>query len=94
MTLEQNIKTILECNFSIARDEVIEAATKRIMEQIERQNPVEDKENKAYCDRDICLQNEYNGIDCEECIVNRETNNDRKRSDVFIDVSKIAGFRR
>lgn len=37
MALEQNIKAILECNFSIAKDEVIEAATKRIMEQIERQ---------------------------------------------------------
>lgn len=42
MTLKENIKAILECNFSIAKDEVIEAATKRIMEQIERQNPVED----------------------------------------------------
>ena len=42
MTLEENIKAILECNFDIAKDEVIEAATKRIMEQIERQNPLED----------------------------------------------------
>jgi len=38
MTLEENIKAILECNFSIAKDEVIEAATKRIMEQIQRTN--------------------------------------------------------
>ena len=37
MTLEENIKAILECNFSIAREEVIESATKRIMEQIKRQ---------------------------------------------------------
>ena len=37
MILEQNIKAILECNFSIAREEVIESATKRIMEQIKRQ---------------------------------------------------------
>ena len=37
MTLKENIKAILECNFSIAKDEVIEAATKRIMEQIESQ---------------------------------------------------------
>lgn len=42
MTLEQNIKAILECNFSIAREETIESATKRIMEQIARQNPFED----------------------------------------------------
>lgn len=42
MTLEENIKAILECNFSIAREEVIESATKRIMEQIERQNPFEE----------------------------------------------------
>lgn len=37
MTLEENIRAILECNFVIAREEVIEAATKRIMEQISRQ---------------------------------------------------------
>ena len=37
MTLEENIKAILECNFSIAKEEVIETATKRIMEQIYRQ---------------------------------------------------------
>ena len=42
MTLEENIKAILECNFSIAREEVVESATKRIMEQISRQNPLED----------------------------------------------------
>lgn len=37
MTLEENIKAILECNFSIAKEEVIEASTRRIMEQISRQ---------------------------------------------------------
>ena len=37
MTLEENIKAILECNFAIAKEEVIESATKRIMEQISRQ---------------------------------------------------------
>ena len=37
MTLEENIKAILECNFAIAKDEIIESATKRIMEQIDRQ---------------------------------------------------------
>lgn len=56
MTLEQNIKAILECNFSIARDEVIEAATKRIMEQIERQNPVEDIEDNKRC------------VNCKHCV--------------------------
>ena len=44
MTLEENIRAILECNFVIAREEVIEAATKRIMEQLKRQNL--DEENK------------------------------------------------
>lgn len=24
-----------------------------------------------YCDRNICLQNEYNNIGCENCIVNK-----------------------
>ena len=37
MTLEENIRAILECNFIIAKEEIIEAATKRIMEQILRQ---------------------------------------------------------
>lgn len=37
MTLEENIKAILECNFAIAKEEVIEAAARRIMEQISRQ---------------------------------------------------------
>lgn len=37
MTLEENIKIILKYHFDIARDEIIEAATKRIMVQIERQ---------------------------------------------------------
>lgn len=32
MTLKENIKAILECNFAIAKEEVIEAATRRIME--------------------------------------------------------------
>ena len=41
-TLEENIRAILECNFSIAREEVIESATKRIMEQISTQNPLKD----------------------------------------------------
>lgn len=37
--LEENIKAILECNFSIAKDELIESATRRIMEQISSQTP-------------------------------------------------------
>ena len=27
------------------------------------------KENKLTCDRNICLQNEYNNIGCEDCVV-------------------------
>ena len=46
MTLEENIKAILECNFSIAREEVIESAKTRIMEQISRQNPLEEELEK------------------------------------------------
>lgn len=34
MTMEQNIKAILECFFTGFKDEIIESATKRIMEQI------------------------------------------------------------
>ena len=36
MTKEQNIKSILECFFTGFEDEIIERATKRIMEQISR----------------------------------------------------------
>ena len=46
MTLEENIKAILECNFVIAKEEVIEATTKRIMEQISRQKDELKGENK------------------------------------------------
>lgn len=46
MTLEENIKAILECDFSIAREEVIESAKTRIMEQISRQNPLEEELEK------------------------------------------------
>ena len=34
MTMEQNIKSILECFFTGFKEEIIEHATKRIMEQI------------------------------------------------------------
>lgn len=49
MTLEENIKTILKYHFDIARDEIIEAATKRIMVQIERQNHVDDIKQCGNC---------------------------------------------
>ena len=54
MTLEENIKAILECNFSIARDEVIDSATKRIMEQISRQNPLEEELEKIKAEINKC----------------------------------------
>ena len=38
--------------------------------------PYTDKEpsedDKIYCDRNLCTQNDYNGIGCDECIVNKE----------------------
>lgn len=33
-----------------------------------------------YCDRDICLLNDYNGIGCEECIVNKNEEDSKKMS--------------
>ena len=63
MTLEQNIKAILECNFSIAKDEVIEAATKRIMEQIKRQVPVEyELEGIKSAILDYCDRKYWDGV--------------------------------
>lgn len=28
--------------------------------------------DKPVCDRNICVSNEYNGIGCDECVVNKE----------------------
>ena len=35
----------------------------------------EQREEPLYCDRDICLRNEYNGIGCEECEVMKSQKN-------------------
>ena len=39
MTTRENIKAILECNFSGFRDEYIEFATNKIMEIIDKRQP-------------------------------------------------------
>ena len=31
-----------------------------------------DKKREVSCDRNICVSNEYNGIGCDECVVNKE----------------------
>ena len=31
-----------------------------------------DKKHEVSCDRNICVSNEYNGIGCDECVVNKE----------------------
>ena len=31
------------------------------------------KEGLKYCDRNICVSNEYSGIGCDECMVNAES---------------------
>lgn len=65
MKLEENIKAILECNFAIAREEVIEATTQRIMEQISMQNPLEEIPNPCIeCSQNCCVC-ELNGEKCE-----------------------------
>lgn len=28
--------------------------------------------SKQYCDRNICLKNEYNHVDCNDCVVNKK----------------------
>lgn len=35
-----------------------------------------EEENKPTCDRNICLQNEYGNIGCEDCVVNKGENNE------------------
>ncbi len=39
----------------------------------------EPKAEKPMCDRNICLSNEYNGIGCEECVVNKAEQEPTKR---------------
>ncbi len=33
---------------------------------------VEPQESEKYCDRNICVSNEYNGIGCDECEITKE----------------------
>jgi len=39
-----------------------------ILERLQKLPPVNPQEPK-YCDRNICIKNEYNGIGCDECEV-------------------------
>lgn len=34
------------------------------------------RDNEQSCDRNICLQNEYNNIGCEDCVVTKGENNE------------------
>ena len=45
--------------------------------------------DKVYCDRNLCTQNEYNGIGCDECIVNAK---DQPNTDnmSFMEQAKLA----
>ena len=33
---------------------------------------IDGEKDKIYCDRNLCISNEYNNIGCGECIVNKE----------------------
>lgn len=35
-------------------------------------------DSRPHCDRNICLQNEYNGMGCKECIINKETSDGKR----------------
>ena len=30
-----------------------------------------DKEESKYCDRNVCIRNEYNGVGCEDCEITK-----------------------
>lgn len=47
-----------------------DARARKTMEVIMGQTPVNPQEPK-YCDRNICIKNEYNGIGCDECEVTK-----------------------
>ena len=54
------------------RQDLQQAAERIIEEQNKWFEEQERKEQEpAYCDRNICLKNEYNGIGCEECEVTK-----------------------
>ena len=46
-------------------EEDVKYATKLAIQELEQEPKTESK----YCDRNICLRNEYNGIGCDECEV-------------------------
>ena len=57
-----------------ANDDIKEciAITLRILQETE----IEEKQ-ELYCDRNICLRNEYNGIKCKDCEVTRSQRKDK-----------------
>ena len=59
-------ETCEECPMYVDKDTEYEAH--KVLISALSQEP---KADKPMCDRNICLNNEYNGIGCDECIVNK-----------------------
>ena len=54
---------------------------------IARGAPLPKEQEQKYCDRNICLQNDYNGIGCDECEVTKsqEIYNDAKQTAIDLE---------
>lgn len=51
-------------------DEYLDGYNNGMKDALEILDKYAEQEPK-YCDRNICIKNEYNGIECDECIVNK-----------------------
>ena len=79
MFIEEVIKILEQepCDDAISRQDAIRICEERghdnsayCIRQLPSVNPQEQK----YCDRNICVSNEYNGIGCDECEVTKSQN--------------------
>lgn len=46
------------------------------------------EQEPKYCERNICLKNEYNGIGCDECEVGRITEREQKGMSEYVKIKR------
>ena len=72
MNKETYIRAVLESIFSGYKDELIDNAVNMIMSYCPTNGEAYKPTLTMWsCDRNICKQNEYRGIDCGECEVTK-----------------------
>lgn len=89
--LIRNLPTM--CEFTDAYGEPIDSdayyeAVDMAISALQAQDE-EQREEPLYCDRDICLHNEYNGIGCEDCEVTKSQQRAKDVKPVNSQITKI-----